>query len=199
MWRSGDAIVLRYRAFDGRYYTGRPLRVIEDAPGLTVAWLAQGAECSMPRLADGRGLRDVPLPDRWRFPREAYRLRSPNEQILLFPGGRAHSLWVMRRDAELLGWYVNLEDPHVRADRTITTRDSILDLWVPADTGEAVWKDEDELDAAVGAGRLTADEASAARAEGERVVRERPWPTGWEDWRPPAAWMPPQLPNGWDA
>jgi hypothetical protein len=199
MWRSGDAIVLRYRAIDGRFHAGRPLRVIEDSPGLTVAWLAQGAECSMPRLADGRGLRDVPLDERWLHPREAFRLRSPNEQILLFPWGRTHSLWVMRRDGELLGWYVNLEDRHVRHGGTITTRDSILDLWVPVETREAVWKDEDELAAAVRHGRLTEAEAAAARAEGERVVHERPWPTGWEDWRPPGDWRAPELPDGWDA
>lgn len=190
--------MLRYRAFDGRCYAGRPLRVVQDGPDLTVAWLAQGAECSMPRLVDGRGLRDVPLASRWLHPREAHRMRSPNEQILLFPRGRAHSLWVLRRDGELLGWYVNLEDPHVRDGGTLTTRDSILDLWVPADTGEEVWKDEDELEAAVGAGRLTAAEAAAARAEGERVVHERPWPTGWEDWRPPPNWTAPELPTGWD-
>jgi hypothetical protein len=199
MWSEGDVVVLRYRAFDGRFYAGRPLRVIEDGPDLTVAWLAQGAECSVPRLADGRALRDVPLEERWRHAREAHRLRSPNEQILLFPWGRAHSLWVLRRDGELLGWYVNLEDPHLRDGATITTRDAVLDLWVPAATGEAAWKDEDELEAALGAGRLTRDEARAVRAEGERVLRERPWPTGWEDWRAPADWTAPELPAGWDA
>jgi hypothetical protein len=85
LWRCGEAIFLRYRAFDGRFYAGRPLRVVEDGPELTVAWLAQGAECSHPRLADGRGLRDVPLADRWLHARKAHRTRSPNEQVLLFP------------------------------------------------------------------------------------------------------------------
>ena len=67
MWSEGDVVVLRYRAFDGSFYAGRPLRVIEDGPDLTVALLAQGAEGSAPRLADGRALRDVPLEERWRW------------------------------------------------------------------------------------------------------------------------------------
>jgi hypothetical protein len=69
---------------------------------------------------------------------------------------------------------------------------------VPADTGEPQWKDEDELEAATRQGRVTADEARALRAEGERVVAERPWPTGWEDFRPDPAWTTPSLPDGWD-
>jgi hypothetical protein len=30
------------------------------------------------------------------------------------------------------------------------------------------------------------------------VLAERPWPTGWEDWRPDPQWSPPSLPEGWD-
>ena len=30
-------------------------------------------------------------------------------------------------------------------------------------------------------------EAAEIRAEGERVIAVAPWPTGWEDWRPPAS------------
>jgi len=33
--------------------------------------------------------------------------------------------------------------------------------------------------------RVVADDGERfARAEAERVVAARPWPTGWEDWRP---------------
>ena len=69
---------------------------------------------------------------------------------------------------------------------------------MPAETGEPEWKDEDELAAAVEAGRFTADEAASIRAEGERVWAERPWPTGWEEWLPPAEWAQPELPDGWN-
>ncbi len=70
---------------------------------------------------------------------------------------------------------------------------------MPAETGEPQWKDEDELDAATRVGRLTPEQATAIRAEGERVWRERPWPTGWEDWRAPSEWTTPELPADWDA
>jgi len=51
---------------------------------------------------------------------------------------------------------------------------------------------------AVTVGRLSKDEAAALRAEGERVIAERPWPTGWENWRPRDGWERPQLPADWN-
>ena len=177
------------------------MRVVEHTPELLVTFMAEGTVVSVPMLVDGRGLRDVPLEERWAHPRTSKRAPwSGTELIQLFPLGRAHSLWIVRDPSRgLLGWYVNLEDAHELGDRTITTRDGVLDIWVPAETGEAEWKDEHELEAALRAGRVTATEASAIRAEGERVWRERPWPTGWEDWRPPGSWPTPELPPGWDA
>ena len=85
-------------------------------------------------LEDGRGLRDVPLEERWAHPRtSALRPWQGTELIQLFPRGRAHSLWVVRNaDHSLVGWYVNLEDPHVFGARTISTRDHVLDISVPA-------------------------------------------------------------------
>lgn len=197
----GDLVVLRFRSIDGRYLSGRPLRVVEHTPDLLVTWMPEGTVVSVPMLADGRGLRGVPLDERWAHPR-APKLRPwhGTELVQLFPLGRAHSLWIVRgRSHELVGWYVNLEDPHVLDGRTISTRDNVLDLWIPAESGEPQWKDEDELEAAVRVGRLTEEEAAAIRAEGERVRRERPWPTGWESWLPPADWATPELPPGWDA
>ena len=43
-----------------------------------------------------------------------------------------------------------------------------------------------------------ADCVHIAEQVGERVWRERPWPTGWESWTPPADWVTPDLPEGWD-
>jgi hypothetical protein len=201
MWTSGSVVTLRYRALDGSFYSGRPVRVVSDTGELLVTYMAAETICSMPVFADGRELRDVSLDERWVLPRAAVRRPwSENELVQLFPRGRAHSLWIVRDPAHaLVGWYVNLEDPQVLGDRTITTNDHILDIWVPAETGEPEWKDEHELAAALAQGRVSVDKAAAIRAEGERVWAERPWPTGWDDWRPPAEWTPPELPEGWDA
>ena len=192
---------MRFRAADGAFHFGRPVRVVEHTPELLVTYMAEGTVVSVPVLLDGRGLRDVPLEERWAHPRTAARRPwTGTELIQLFPRVRAHSLWVVRgANHALVGWYVNLEDPHVFGGATITTRDHVLDIWVPAETGEPEWKDEDELEVALRVGRVSAEEARAIRAEGERVWEERPWPTGWEDWLPPPGWPVAELPEGWDA
>jgi Protein of unknown function (DUF402) len=205
-WRAGDVVVYRHRSFDGRYLTGYPLTVIEEGPAGIVGYLPHGTEVSRPYARDGRDLRTVPLAERWSTPRAGQRLPftlvgehgAEGWLLFIFPRGRAHSLWLFDSPDGPLGWYVNLEEPHVLGGRTISTRDHVLDIWVPAATGEPRWKDEDELEGALAAGRMTADEGNAARAEGERVVRERPWPTGWEDFRPDPGAPQPTLFDGWD-
>jgi hypothetical protein len=199
-WRRGDLVTLRFRSIDGRFYSGRPLRVVEHTPELLVTYMPEDTVVSVPMLADGRGLRDVPLDERWSHPRTSLlRPWTGTELIQLFPRGRAHSIWVVRDSAHaMVGWYVNLEDVHELGDHTITTQDHVLDIWTPAATGEPQWKDEDELEAATRVGRVTPAQAAAIRAEGERVWQERPWPTGWEDWQAPAEWTTPELAVGWD-
>jgi hypothetical protein len=201
MWRSGEVVTVRFRSIDGRFYAGRPVRVVSQTDELLVTYLAVGTVVSETMLSDGRRLRDVPLQERWAHPRSSVlRPWERTELVQLFPRGRAYSLWVMRDPTRaLVGWYVNLEDPHEFGDGTISTRDHVLDIWVPAETGEPEWKDEDEFEAAIATGRVTAEKAVAIRAEGERVLAERPWPTGWEDWLPPGEWTPAELPDGWES
>jgi len=202
MWQRGDVVVLRYgreASGDYQFTGGLPLYVISHSEHQLVAYLAEGTETAAPVIADGRGLRDVALEERWAHPRISVpRPWRRSDLVMIFPRNRRHSLWVFHEGGKHVGWYVNLEAPHVYGDRTISTRDGILDIWVSADTGEPVWKDEDEFAMAVTVGRLSKDEAAALRAEGERVIAERPWPTGWENWRPPNGWERPQLPADWN-
>jgi hypothetical protein len=122
---------------------------------------------------------------------------------------RTHVLRFMQEGAEytvelfwdtswgFLGWYVNLQAPlKVGAGRFDTT-DWALDVWVDPD-GSWSWKDEEDFERVQQLGVLSSSEAAAVRAVGERVIAERPWPTGWEDWRPPTAWRPLTLPDDWD-
>jgi len=106
-----------------------------------------------------------------------------------------HVLWIVRRgDAYMLGlfwdeswefkgWYVNLQLPITEHKGFVDTCDQALDVVVEPD-GNWRWKDEDDLVSLVQLGAYTHDEAEAVRAEGERVIAAKPWPTGWEDWRP---------------
>jgi RimJ/RimL family protein N-acetyltransferase len=96
-----------------------------------------------------------------------------------------------------LGWYVNLQAPLTPSRHGYDTTDLALDVWVEPD-GTWSWKDEDDLAALVDRGVLDAAGAAAVRREGERVIADRPWPTGWESWRPPEEWTPPPLSAGWD-
>ncbi|HVU76054.1 MAG TPA: DUF402 domain-containing protein [Gaiellaceae bacterium] len=97
---------------------------------------------------------------------------------------------------EHMSWYVNLQTPTRIAGSRVDTTDQALDVLVFAD-GTWRWKDEDELEEAVELGIWTRAEADEIRAEGERVVAAAPWPTGFEDWRPPEGWGPLGLPRDW--
>ncbi len=94
-------------------------------------------------------------------------------------------------------WYINLQAPTVRTALGYDTSDWALDV-VVAPGGQWEWKDEDDLAELVAHGVFTPDEALRVRGVGEHVIADRPWPTGWETWRPPAGWRPPPLPAGWD-
>ena len=96
-----------------------------------------------------------------------------------------------------LGWYVQLQDPLRRTRFGFDTRDHLLDVWVEPDASWQ-WKDEEELERAIDLGLFSSEGADAARATGERVIAARPWPTGWEDWRPDPSWPLPELPKDWD-
>jgi predicted RNA-binding protein associated with RNAse of E/G family len=99
-------------------------------------------------------------------------------------------------DWQHLSWYVNLQTPLAFNDRFVDTTDQALDVVVHPD-GTPAWKDEDELAEAVELGIWTEAEAREIRDEGERVIAEATWPTGWEEWRPPPDWGPLGLPRDW--
>ena len=112
--------------------------------------------------------------------------------------GASHTVEIMWDERwRHLGWYVNLQAPLRIARTNFDTTDHALDVVVDPD-GSWRWKDEDDLAAAVALGAFDDALAAEMRAEAERVIAARPWPTGWEDWRPPPDWGPLELPEGWD-
>jgi hypothetical protein len=111
--------------------------------------------------------------------------------------GEGHTIEVHWDAAwSFLGWYVNLQAPLVVRGTMFDTTDWALDIVIDPD-GTWRWKDEDDFAHAQELGIFDAATAARIRAEGERVIAERPWPTGWEDWRPPADWGPLELPEDW--
>lgn len=67
------------------------------------------------------------------------------------------------------GWYVNLEQPHVRSQRAVLTSDHVLDVVVSPDRTMTL-KDEDELELAVSQGVFSASEATAISANAASVA-----------------------------
>ena len=80
-------------------------------------------------------------------------------------------------------WYVQLQSPILRRPNAIETLDYALDVVVDPD-GTWHWKDEDDFAEAQCLGVFTPEEAAAVRREGERVIANQLWVTGWEHWRP---------------
>ena len=192
MWSSGEAILLRH-VLGPRVLTAIPQRVIADDAASTATWIEPGTRIAYPLgLAPDGSLID---PGTWKV-----ELRDwfGSGCLDLTPAGRAHMIrhfW--GDDGAFAGWYVNLQDAVRRRPHGFDTTDLQLDVWVEA-SGPVHWKDEDHLEQAVAFGMFSQAEADAARAEAEHVLDEWPFPTGWEEWRPPPTWTPLQLPEGWD-
>lgn len=204
-WPPGRQIMWRFRrkvpGYEGPE-TVHPVTVVRDDDEGLVAWLAAGTPVLRPVLPDGAELRSVGTVDMFTAGRAALRDRWRGPGILkIAPTGMPWSMLVF---SEPRGWYVNLEDVHQRSADAVYTQDHVLDVWVDANRNVA-WKDEDELEAAVRAGRYTRAAARQFQADAEAVVEridrwESPFCDGWEHWIPNPAWPVPALPLGehWD-
>jgi hypothetical protein len=177
--RPGDVVELRsmYRA---RVRWAFPHRVVEDDGDRFALYIAPGTEgVWMGRDPDGRYL------ERWRSEEPPHRHIWQRHHVLsLAQRGTSHSLWhFWDEEWSFVCWYVQLHTPMLEVDGGFELTDQALDVLVHAD-GTWQWKDEDDLAEAHALGIWTAEDAEAIRAEGERVIAARPWPSGWEDWRP---------------
>jgi hypothetical protein len=204
VWRPGETAVQRFVRSDGTIGQHHPLRVIEDDGERLVGWLPAGTDIIDTRLADGRDPRDVPLHEMFVLPRIQLRgqWRHSSTLRLIVESAWSSVWWFFRPDGTFLNWYVNLEIPRGRTEHTTDRSDGALDVVVAADRSWR-WKDEDEADAAVTAGRITAADLIRLRAEGERVIALAeagvfPFDGTWTDFRPDPDWPAPVLPAGLD-
>jgi Protein of unknown function (DUF402) len=123
-WSPGDAFLARYESADGVIRGALPLRIVGRRSGYLATWLPGGTTVARPVLADGRGLRECSLEERYSLPR-ASRVApmDTDPAVILFPDSAAHSIHVFAH-----GWYVNLERKHVWHERGLDTRDHLLDI-----------------------------------------------------------------------
>lgn len=187
-WRTGEVIVRR-DVFRGRPWLAVPVVVVRDEPDLLVTYTPEGAPFGF--VGD-----DHP----W-FGRERW---TGHGTLELLEPGRAHSIWVFwdGPHREHAAWYFNLQDPFRRTAIGFDTHDHELDLWMEPD-GTWHWKDVELFEQAVGARRYTPSQATAVRAEGERIAAklgrgERWWDESWAHWQPDPRWPVLELPPGWD-
>lgn len=189
--RVGD-IVLKRSIYRGNVRWTFPHRYVGDWNGRLAIYCGPGNQGkAMRRGAEGylkRWQTDAPPCDTtWE---QTHVLRFEREEA-------RHSIEIYwDTDWNHFSWYVNLQTPVVLNGRFVDTTDQALDVTVQPN-GVWSWKDEDELAEAVALGIWTPAEADEIRAEGERVVADAPWPTGWESWRPPPDWGPLGLPRDW--
>lgn len=106
--------------------------------------------------------------------------------------------WFFDPDGTFRAWYVNLEMPRGRTSFSTDRVDGALDVVVAPDRSWR-WKDEDEADAAVACGRITAADLVRLRAEGERMIALAeagafPFDGTWCDFRADPAWPAPVMP-----
>lgn len=189
--RAGD-LVLKRSIYRGNVRWTFPHRYVGEWDGRIGIYCGPGNQ--------GKGMTRGPdgYLKRWATDLPPFSMPWEQTHVLRFEqAGARHSVeiyWDI--DWNQMSWYVNLQTPVAINNRFVDTTDCALDVIVKPD-GTWYWKDEDELEEAVELGIWTVAEAAEIRAEGERVIAASPWPTGWEDWRPPADWGPLGLPRDW--
>jgi hypothetical protein len=184
-------IVLKRSIYGGSVRWTFPHRVVGEWNGRTALYCAPGNQGKWIRRGDG-------FRTRWMTGESPCDTEWARTHVLRFEGeGTRHSVEIFWSiDWQHLGWYLNLQAPTTFKGRFVDTTDEALDVVVWPD-GRWEWKDEDHLVEAVELGVWTQNEADEIRSEGERAIAAQPWPTGWEDWRPPASWGPLGLPRDW--
>jgi hypothetical protein len=196
VFRRGDQALFR-SVWPWQVFSAIPTTVVEHTSQRVVLWIASGTPVKWPagrRLAISSIARGG-----WTFEDAIW---FGGGRLMLAEAGASHSTYVMWDESdELLGWYVNLEDPWRESPFGFDTTDHLLDVSVDRDRSWR-WKDEDHLAEALAVGLFTTEQAKAMRTEGERMIQRleawtAPFDEGWENWRPDPDWPLPSIPDGW--
>ncbi|MER5555641.1 DUF402 domain-containing protein [Streptomyces sp. NPDC002793] len=194
----GDGRILRWNLFIGGHLSSSvPVRLVERTGDGQLVWLETGTPMWRTELPRGAHLRDIPPEERPAQGYPAKAARWPMGSALIHqPAGAGHSVfWFFGRKKKFRGWYVNLEHRDHRGE-DIDVADHELDITVSADR---TWRWKDERSFAQKTGHpayWSTEEATAIRAEGERVARVAesgafPFDGTWCAFKPPSAWTTP--------
>jgi hypothetical protein len=199
-----------YRNIDGRRLASvRPCRVISDDDRGLLLWLARGSAVLGEEATDGRGLRDMPFAEWIELEHRVVPGRWQGPGLLKFiPPEGDHSVWFFRDDQGVFqNWYVNLEYGALRWDdghvAGVDVIDQDLDIVVRPDRGWE-WKDEDEFaERLAHPGHYWVRDVATVWAEGHRLVKlieagDFPFDGTWTDFVADPAWLPLDVPVGWD-
>jgi hypothetical protein len=190
-------VILWREVWRDRPWLVMPVRVVVDREDLLALYVAEGTLLGFPPGSwpwEGRHPWDDGDDNtRW----------QGHGLLTLHRPGAAHAVWIFWRGPkrEFVGWYVNLAEPIRRTANGIDTLDHQLDICIWPD-GTWTLKDEDQFEREVEDGRWSAEEATAIRAEGARVIAaveagERWWDKSWASWEPDPGWRALELPQGW--
>lgn len=183
----------------GKLWWACPVYVVKDAPEIIALYWRVGTPTRSPKwrpTVHDELNNHIELEDRnWTL----------HDILSLHLPGASHSIELMWVDGthNLRCWYVHLQEVLRRTSIGFDTMDQMLDIVIDPDLSEWHWKDEDEFSEAEEIGVYSHAQASAIRAEGERVIgmvqaNASPFCDGWETWVPPAGWTTPQFPKGWE-
>jgi len=173
-----------------------PVTVVEDREDLIAHYLAAGTRYLRRDAVDGTPPPRVIPPEQVGTVETHFTVQEwrGTHRLILARPGQAHAVFMKWRAPSwaFIEWYVNMQAPLVRTERGFTTEDLYLDIRVAPDR-TWTWKDADELELAVGLGRLTRSEADEIWREGERVIRDIeagafPFDDSLLDWRPDPGW-----------
>lgn len=201
-WLPGEEVLYRFWRLDGSLGTVHPARVVSDDEDRMLCWVLPGTPIRITTSPDGRTPRDLPMDERFsgrRVPASST-WHGTSTLRLVHAHHWSSVWWFFEPDGTFRNWYVNLEVPQGRDATGVNRVDGVLDVEVfPG--GRWEWKDEDEVEAALAAGRFTRAQMARLRAEGERLIalaeaRRFPFDGTYCDARPDPGWTLPSLPVG---
>jgi hypothetical protein len=191
-WAGGEVITIKH-VFGGEVRSAQAAIVVDDGPSGLALWAPLGSAMQWNNIDFATGA----------FAGVRAMRRHTTDGLILIEPGAAHAttlMWSPGQD-HFLCWYVDLQDPCRRADRSLVTWDQALDIVVGPDRRWR-WKDEDHFQRIQDLGWLTPARAAELRAEAAAVISRvqagaAPFDASWLGWRPDEAWTPPELPGDW--